>query len=65
MFRRLFSISLLVLLLCASFAHADLSIIVKYDRGWGGAPTSNIKALCENVALHFQEQFRDEYKIDG
>ena len=41
---------------------ADLRITVESNRGWGDDPTSNIKALCENVALHFQEQLRDEHK---
>ena len=44
---------------------ADLRITVEPDKNWGNAPTSNVKKLCENVALHFQEQLRDELKIDG
>ena len=44
---------------------ANLDITVKSDAGWGQARTSNIKRLCENVALHFQEQLRDEYKVEG
>lgn len=55
----------LLLLLVATLSYADLEITVESNRGWGNAPTSNIKALCENVALHFQEQLRDKFKIDG
>lgn len=54
-----------VLFLIPSLVFANLNITVKYDKGWGDAPTSNIKRLCENVALHFQEQLRDEHKIQG
>ena len=46
-------------------AFADLEIVVEYNKKWGNAPTSNIKKLCENVALHFQEQLRDEHKVNG
>ena len=56
-------LSLLLLPVIISFA--DLNIIVEPNRGWGNAPTSNIKGLCENVALHFQEQLRDEHKVNG
>ncbi len=55
----------LLLCLLPGIALADLSITVEPNRGWGNAPTSNIKALCENVSLHFQEQLRDENKLNG
>ena len=58
-------ISLLILIGCVLAADADLSITVESNTGWGNAPTSNIKKLCENVALHFQENLRVEHKIDG
>ncbi len=60
-----FLVSSLFVLLIPAIASANLNISVKFDRGWGNAPTSNIKALCENVALHFQEQFREKHKING
>ena len=47
------------------FTYAELDITVEPHTGWGPAPTSNIKALCENVALHFQENLRDEHKVNG
>ena len=53
------------LFLFAATAFSDFDITVESDRGWGDAQTSNIKKLCENVVLHFQEQLRDEYKING
>ncbi len=56
---------LVAITLATTTAFADLEITVKPDARWGTAPTSNIKALCENVALHFQEQLRDEHKING
>ena len=56
---------LLLLLLPVIVSFADLSIIVEPNKGWGPAPTSNIKTLCENVALHFQEKLRDEHKVNG
>lgn len=64
---RFFRCALLFLLLVSlsSVSLADLSITVKYDKRWGDAPTSNIKELCKNVTLHFQEQLRGENKIDG
>ena len=55
----------LLLFLLPAITLADLEITVEPNRGWGNAPTSNIKALCENVALHFQEQFREEHKVKG
>ena len=54
-----------LLMIFSSFSFADLNIVVKYDKNWGGARTSNIRKLCENVALHFQENLRDENKING
>ena len=54
-----------VFFLLVSVVFADLSITVEPHKKWGDAPTSNIKKLCENVALHFQEQFRDEHKVHG
>ncbi len=56
---------LVVFMLLAVNVFADLDITVEPDGRWGAAPTSNIKRLCENVALHFQEQLRDEHKLDG
>ena len=44
---------------------AYLRIVVEPNAGWGGARTVNIKALCENITLHFNEQLRDENQIDG
>ncbi len=55
----------LLLLLQPVITFADLNITVEPNKGWGNAPTSNIKRLCENVALHFQEQLRDEHKVKG
>ena len=54
-----------LLLILPATIFADLRINVEPDKNWGNAPTSNIKKLCENVALHFQEQLRDELKIEG
>ena len=56
---------LVLLLLLPVTTFADLNITVEPNKGWGDAPTSNIKRLCENVALHFQEQLRDEHKVKG
>ena len=61
---RLF-VPILLLLLLPALTFADLTITVDYHRNWGNAPTSNIRKLSENVALHFQEVLRDEHKIDG
>ena len=44
---------------------ANLEITVQPNKNWGNASTFNIKALCENVALHFNEQLRYENKIHG
>ena len=55
----------LILMTISTISFADLTITVESNTGWGGSPTSNIKRLCENVALHFQENLRDEHKIDG
>lgn len=57
-------ISLILLFIC-SVSIANLEITVKPNKGWGKVSTSNIKELCKNVSLHFQEQLRDEHKIDG
>ena len=65
MFKRIVSLSLLALLLLPTISFANLVITVEHNAGWGNAPTSNIKALCDNIALHFQEQFRDEHKVNG
>lgn len=65
MSKRKFVLCVLSLLLLPAISFSDLNITVESDRKWGNAPTSNIKKLCENVALHFQEQFRDEHKING
>ena len=62
--KHIYVIFLLFILLSAN-VFADLNITVKPDGRWGNAPTSNIKALCENVALHFQEQLRTEHKLNG
>ena len=50
---------------CVDVSLARLNIVVEPNRGWGDAPTSNIKRLCENITLHFQEQLRDEKKLSG
>ncbi len=42
-----------------------MEITVEPNEGWGNARVSNIQRLCENVALHFNEKLRDEYKING
>ena len=63
--KKILCILIVSLLILPVLTWADLDITVKYNRGWGDAPTSNIKKLCENVLLHFQEQFREEHKIDG
>ena len=55
----------LLFILLSANVFADLEITVEPDRRWGDAPVSNIKKLCENVALHFQEQLRDEHKVNG
>ena len=55
----------LLFIFISATVFADLEITVEPDTRWGDAATSNIKRLCENVVLHFQEQLRDEYKIDG
>lgn len=62
---RMLKIWVYIFLLLPSVVFADLQITVEPHKGWGPAPTSNIKTLCENVALHFQEHLRDAYKIDG
>ena len=54
-----------VALLLPNLSVANLTIRVEYDQRWGDATTPDIKALCENVALHFQEQLRDTLKING
>lgn len=64
-YKRLFILVLSLLLLLPSLATADLEITVESSMNWGNASTSNIKHLCENVALHFQEQLRDEHKLEG
>ncbi len=56
-----FAIWLIILLSVISLAHSEIT--VKADKGWGDAQTSNIKRLCENVLLHFNEQLRDEHKL--
>lgn len=58
-------VSVFLLLWLPVIALADLRITVESDIRWGNAPTSNIKALCENVALHFQEQVTTQYKVRG
>ena len=58
-------IILVAMFLLTHIAVADLQITVDPHKGWGDAPTSNIKRLCENIVLHFQEQLRDEYKLNG
>ena len=55
----------LILMTISTISFADLTITIEPNTGWGNAPTSNIKKLCENVALHFQENLRDEHKVDG
>ena len=62
--KRLF-ICVLILMAISTLSFADLTITVEPNNRWGNTPTSNIKRLCENVALHFQENLRDEHKIDG
>ena len=62
--KRLF-ICVLILMTISTLSFANLTITVEPNTDWGNAPTSNIKKLCENVALHFQENLRDEHKIDG
>lgn len=64
MFKKSFVLCVMLILVSA-LSFAELTITVIPDKRWGDAPTSNIKRLCENVALHFQEQLRDEYKIKG
>lgn len=64
-YARVLRLLLIVFTLLSANVFADLEIIVEPNTGWGNARTSNIKRLCENVALHFQEQLRDEHKIDG
>lgn len=64
----LFALAILLVLVWFALigsADADLTITVRYNKGWGDAPTSNIKKLCENVALHFQEHLRDAHKVSG
>ena len=59
-------LAIMLTLICLTLAaNAELNITVAHDPGWGNAPTSNIKELCENVALHFEEQLRNEHKVDG
>ena len=58
-------LSIFLILLLPAVSSADLNITVKPNAGWGDAPTSNIRSLCENIALHFQEQLRDEHKLNG
>ena len=65
MFKRKLVLCVLSLLLLPAISFAALSITVEPNKGWGDAPTSNIKRLCENVALHFQEQLRKEHKVNG
>ena len=60
-----FILCVLLLLLLPVITWADLSITVESNKCWGSASTSSIKRLCENVALHFQEQLRDEHKVNG
>ena len=65
MSKRKFVLCALLLLLLSTNAFPKLNIRVEQSAGWEDAPTSNIKSLCENVALHFQEQLRDEHKVNG
>ena len=56
---------LVVCFFSSFFAFADLDITVEPDKRWGDAPVSNIVRLLDNVELHFQEQLRDEHKLEG
>ena len=58
-------LSIFLMSLLPTIAFADLNIIVEPDRRWGNADIPSISGLCENVALHFQEQLRYEHKING
>lgn len=62
--RKLFIFILLAWVFILS-ASADLSIIVRPNESWKNMQTNEIETLCTNVALHFQEQLRDEHKIKG
>ena len=62
---RKYLFAFLLFILLSANVFADLEITVEYDRGWGKARTQDIKKLCENIVLHFQEQLRDEQKISG
>ncbi len=66
--KRIFVLAIIAITLsvfCVDVSLARLNIVVEPNRGWGDAPTSNIKRLCENITLHFQEQLRDEKKLSG
>ena len=65
MFKRIVFLFLLPLLLLPTISFSNLIITVEDDARWGNARVSNIKRLCENVALHFQEHLDNDLKIKG
>ena len=64
MFKSVF-LCVLALLLLPTISFANLIITVEDDARWGNARVSNIKRLCENVALHFQEHLDNNLKVKG
>ncbi len=62
---RKLAISMIIFLMLSVNVYANLEIVVKPDKRWGPAPTSNIKKLCENVADHFNNALRDKHKVKG
>ena len=48
---RKYLLAFLLFILLSANVFADLEITVEYDKGWGDAPVSNIKNLCENVVF--------------
>ena len=65
MFKRIVFFWVLALLLLPTISFANLIITVEDDARWGNAKVSNIKRLCENVALHFQEHLDNDLKVKG
>lgn len=61
-FRRVFFILFLILIV-TSTALAELTITVQPSKSWGDIKTEEIKALCYNVASHFQDVLREEHSV--
>lgn len=54
-----------VIFLLPVVALANLDVTVQPSKNWGKTSTEDIRLLCENVVLHFQEQLSSNNKING